>query len=160
MRWVALRSSAPLFAAALIPVVVPTGLACSTCLRENVQDGVLYAEGRTVSGSYESTPADGTWLHYPAGRRYRLKHALGVAGRCVDVLAYLSFSATPLPAGKQGDTTLGTGSTVVVEQIGDDSITIHNDSCSDFYLRVVASARPNCDETGAAGAAGIAGHGG
>ena len=92
-----------------------------------------YADGTVEGLEYQSSPIEGRWLHFPGGRRYQLVHHL--PARPTQLAAFLSFDEDP----PRDDFTLGTGSIAVFEEVTDETITIHNDTCAAYYLRVVAS---------------------
>lgn len=82
---------------------------------------------------YESTPWDGTYLHFPGGRRYQLEHGLGVRPHVV--VTYLAFYEKPLPGGNVAESA---GNQAVIEVVDDEIIQVRNDTCAEFWLRVVA----------------------
>jgi hypothetical protein len=113
--------------------------ACSTCDRSDDR-AIAYSQGQVVGDSYETNPPEGTWLHFPAGRRYLLRHGLGVTP---EVVSYLAFSERPLPeagadAGTVGNASVASGNQVIVEQQGPEIVQVRNDTCSEYWIRVVA----------------------
>ena len=127
------------------------------CGREE-GDPVYYAGGRTdpTGTRYESTPLYGTWLHFPGGRRYRLRHSLVDAPS--EVLVYLAFREDPLREGEPGNVSLAAGNAALIEAAEEDFIQVRNDTCSEYYLRVTAEVTWGAG--GEAGAGGGAGSGG
>jgi hypothetical protein len=137
------------------------GLIGCDCGREG-GDPVQYAGGSTVGNRYESSELYGTWLHYPAGRRYQLIHSLPQPPD--EVLIYLGFREHPLQADAGGNISPSAGNAALIEAVEDDFIQIRNDTCSEYYVRVVAVAHPDPSATGGGagggGTAGTAGAGG
>ena len=157
----------------LAPVVLVTfpimvallALGTTACLCEQESDdpGILYTEGAVHGELYESSPLTGPWLQFVGGRRFRLKHKLDVRPECIQVTPYLAFSEYPVPAAAGGattglgDSTIGSGSSIVIERIDSEHIVLHNSSCSDFYIRILARADRSEACVGFAGAGGAAG---
>jgi hypothetical protein len=108
---------------------------------------VAYQAGTAEAGTYQSSSWQGPWLHFPGGRRYVLAHHLGQAP--ASVTAYLSFKEYPGPQGnpddKPGNVSQGSGNAALIEQVDAQNIQVRNDTCSDFYLRVVAQASAAAD---------------
>ena len=130
------------------------GLSACDCGRES-GDPVYYAGGTTVGSRYESSELYGTWLHYPAGRRYRLAHSLPQPPD--EILIYLGFKEHPLRPDAGGNISPSAGNVALIEAVEDDTIQIRNDTCSEYYVRVVAVAHPDSsDANGGAGGSGAA----
>ena len=131
------------------------GLIGCDCGREG-GDPVEYAGGTTVGNRYESSELYGTWLHYPAGRRYRLHHSLPQPPD--EILIYLGFEEHPLRPDAGGNISPSAGNAALIEAVEDDVIQIRNDTCSDYHVRVVAVAHPEAiDSSGGAGSGGGSG---
>ena len=115
---------------------------------------MIYAGGRTIENgyayTYESSGLYETWLHFPAGRRYQLLHALPAPPS--QVLVYLAFVEHPLHEDEPGNISASSGNAALVEAMREDFIQVRNDTCSEYFVRVVAEA--NAPITAAAGAAG------
>jgi hypothetical protein len=119
---------------------------CGTrCDRRLDEDPVRYTDGRTRDGVYETAPPAGPYLVFPPGRTYRLVHDLGGEPRIA--LAWLAFEARPLDGEPASGTIAAAGDQVTFEALTDDHVDVRNDTCSDVFLRVVASeplfAEPN-----------------
>lgn len=113
---------------------------CAHDCRASQVDAVDYSEG-TVDPSgtvYETTPWQSNWLHFPAGRRYKLLHGLGRQPHSVNT--YLSFAESPLTTGNNASESAG--NQAVIEAVTDEAVTVRNDSCAEFWLRVTATAAP------------------
>lgn len=114
-------------------------IACTgdLCGRNSDDPPVAFRDGLT-SGSgtlYMSSEANDTYLDFPSGMRYRLFHDL------IDtpslIVPYVSFSPTPL--GDGSGFTISPGNQTVVHAVTNQYIEVENDTCTDFFLRVVAS---------------------
>ena len=114
--------------------------ACSPpCDTADSDKTVTYSKG-TVDPSetvYESSPWNGPYLHFPAGRRFSLEHHLKKTPSLVNT--YLAFDERPLPG---GNTSESAGNQAVIERVDDQVIVVRNDTCAEFWLRVVAIASP------------------
>lgn len=124
-----------------------TQLGCSPCSVQGhtpivFTDGIVN-ESRTI---YQSNEVDGEMLHFPEGRRYDLVH--GLASTPAIVIPYVSFRETLDPDGDPNDKTkpnnlsVSAGNQTVIEGWDDKVIHVRNDTCAEFYLRVVALADP------------------
>lgn len=117
--------------AALASVVA---LGCSPPCETSDTDAVRFEGGTTQSGIYESSPWAGPYLHFPGGRRYQLEHRLSTTP--LVVVSYVSYSKYPFA---NSNTSENAGNQGVIELVDDEIIQIRNDTCAEFYLRVVAS---------------------
>jgi hypothetical protein len=115
-----------------------------------------YTEG-SVSPSgqiYQTTLVGEEFLPFPSGHTYDLVHGLGVAPASYQ--AYLSFvprlteDGDPFDPFNPNNLSTAAGNQLVVERWDDEVIRIRNDTCADFYVRLVAFA----DLSGGIGAAG------
>jgi hypothetical protein len=126
----------------LLGALLLTGCPCG---RED--STIAYQGGRAEAGTYQSSSWQGPWLHFPGGRRYLLAHHLGQVPASVTV--YLSFKEYPGPDGNPddgpGNASQAAGNETVIEQVDAENIQVRNDTCSDFYLRVVAQASAPTD---------------
>lgn len=105
---------------------------------------VRYEEGRVEDGVYMTSAWDAELLYFPGGMRYELAHHLGETPRLW--LAYLSFnrygtknvSESPDEL-ERGTLALASGNQAELVGANEDSLTLVNGSCSDYWLLVVAS---------------------
>jgi len=102
-------------------------------------------EGGTVTGTETLYYTTSDWrtglLPFPGGKRYELVHHLGFAPTHVSV--YVSFAEQNEPL------TPCSGNTCVLQAVRDDAIIVKNDTCSEFWIRVVASGpSPNSGDAG------------
>ncbi len=130
--------SLPVVLGLLLAAGLHTGCGVSRCERKG-QPAQTYSDG-TVSADgtlYESTAWNGTFLDFPPGRTYNFEHGLGEVPTSYNV--YLAFHPEPLPDGEKGaGVSESAGNQAVVEIINDEIIQVRNDTCADFFVRVVA----------------------
>ena len=133
-----LRQSAVL-AFAILAAVTSGVLGCNAAACDTSPEGnppQRFTGGVTVDGVYQSTPSwhDG-FLDYPGGKRYEFVHNLGATPPNVDV--FLAFDTAA-----SGGSTKCAGNTCIVAA-NDTTISVRNDTCSEFWIRVVADVRGN-----------------
>jgi hypothetical protein len=117
------------------------------CGRED--STVLYRGGTADAGTYESSSWPGPWLHFPGGRTYLLVHHLGQTPASVSV--YLSFKESPGPGNnpdEPGNASQAAGNETVIERVDANNIQVKNDTCSEFFLRVVATTATAATDAG------------
>jgi hypothetical protein len=132
------RSSAYLPLAALL--LGAAGCEASTCdvstesnPPADFRGGALVptADGAKV---YETSAADGQHLNFSAGTQYRIFHQLGA--RPLLVQPWVSFSPTGVKGGNEAPPA---GNMIEILDVNDEFIHVRNDSCGDYWLRVVAA---------------------
>lgn len=140
-----LRSALALVALACLPALLLGLTACAaTCHRNEDLPAVIYRDGLTVGDQYMTTEVGDAYLDFPSGRRFRLMHQLGsVPGL---IVPYVSFSAHPLD--DRTGFTVSPGNQTVVRAVTATYIEVENDTCTDFYLRVVASVADDVPDAG------------
>ncbi|MCH2109184.1 MAG: hypothetical protein MK135_07640 [Polyangiaceae bacterium] len=133
--------------------------ACSIC-SVNGQAAQRYTGGTVLpSGyTYESSAVDAPLLHFPAGRVYEFEHGLGA--RPVTINTYVSFceqlgrcAENDLTA--PGNIAESAGNQAVIEEWNDEFIRIRNDTCAEFYVRLVAALDPAPLSNGLGGMGGM-----
>lgn len=112
------------------------GPACDTSDEGNKPD--IYQGGTVSNETYMSSPWTGKLLRFEGGKRYVLEHKMGCTPRSVQM--YESFQEMGLGSGTLAPCAGNMCELQRVDQIG---IHVKNDTCSDFYLLVVASS-PDC----------------
>lgn len=132
-------------APALLMLAAIGGLcACSSdaCQRSG-QEPQIYEEGRTTSDEtfYETSGFDGTFLFFPSGRTYKLPH--GLRSTPTDVGIYLAFVPNPREAGSL--IAPSAGNQGGIQAVDDRFVTVRNDSCAEFFVRVTATAAGSPD---------------
>lgn len=106
----------------------------ASCGIEREFENTTYEGGTTDGGIYTSSEWNGPWAHFPAGRTIDFKHALGVMPQFVST--YVSFKE----AGIRGDDSASenAGNQGLIRCVDTQTIRIYNDTCAEFYIRVVA----------------------
>ncbi|SRR5690606_4515324 len=123
--------------------------ACGTCDTRGQQPieyrgGKPHLDGETPW--YETSEAGGEYLHFPAGRRFDLMHGLGRPPE--KFTSYVSFERVPGTGDDSGEENTGnfaeaSGNIVVYECLDENRVRVRNDTCAEFYLRVVLEAPGN-----------------
>lgn len=124
------------------------GQVCDRSIRGNPPK--LYTEGTVVHGVYQTSDWGGEWLEFSGGTHYALQHKLGVTPPWV--MPYFSFSSHGVGDGVEdgGQTDGGLASPAAGDGVGiidvdDETITVVNASCTDYFLRVVAMVGPEAE---------------
>lgn len=114
--------------------------ACDTSDNANPPD--VYKGGTTTEdGLYYSSSWHEGLLHFPGGKRYDLVHDLGFEPQSISI--WLSFSENGVDDDDQASTVApSAGNSSVVQLVNDKIIRIKNDTCSEFWVRVTASGKP------------------
>ncbi len=111
---------------------------CDTSCAEKGQTPILYTEGTVERGDgqivYSTTPFDGTWLHFPSERQFRLRHDLGTTE--YTPVAYVALSPTPAASAEAGEFSHAAGNQAVFESLTETEIVVRNATCAEFYLLV------------------------
>ncbi len=106
-------------------------------------EGMMLDENTWVSG-----PMDGPWLWFPR-QRYYIFDLKALGGRMPEkVLPYISGTLEPSKFG--GNMTLAAGNLAQLYAMRPNGIDIKNESCSDYYLRLVIEVAPLPPEAPAA----------
>jgi hypothetical protein len=126
---------AGLFALSLLPRCYG-----QSCDPTRVDYGLSDGEGELVDAdTWESQPITARWLDFPGQRTLvvHLDHKLG--GRpLTEVYAWLSASPEPNNAAiKNPNFALASGNLAEFHVVDDDTIEVHNDTCADYYVRVL-----------------------
>lgn len=135
-----------LLAAGPLVGVSPVGprsvLGCSSC--PPAQPAERYSGGHVYARAfYETNALDEPMLPFRAGEAYEIEHRLGVVP--LTVLPYLSFVQRPdLESEKSGvkHVALGSGNEALIVDQTEEMVVVRNDTCADFYLRVVVEGIP------------------
>lgn len=145
--------------AALAGSASPALTGCSGCDTSGqspvrYEDGQVSADGRI----YETTPIDAELLHFPPGRIYDLVHGLGEAP--LSVHGYVSLGSRLTPDGdpydpeRPNNVTETAGNQLVIERWDDQIVRVRNDTCAEWWVRVVAIGSAPDAASAAAGAGG------
>jgi len=125
---------------------------CSaSCPREEDDAAHPYTSGTTSADLtyFETNAWDASFVDFPAGRRWAIRHGLGQLPR--EITSYLGLKANPLPAHADGFVAESAGNQVLIEGVDAETIRVRNDTCEHFYLRLVATAATPIAENGGAG---------
>lgn len=99
------------------------------CKRPLTDEPIPYTEGTLEDGVYMTSDWTGPLLPFQGGTYYRLHHGLGEIPRWWQ--CYLSFDADGIP---NGSIAQAAGNEVELKAIDDETITILNGTCVDFWL--------------------------
>jgi hypothetical protein len=132
----------------------PLGLGPTLCDR-SIQGNppVLYCGGQQLQGWYATNPWNSGWLSWKGGQHYRLVHGL----RCTPsvIIPYFAFSENGVDlniddgGAEGGVTSNGAGDPFGIVEVNDTEIVIGNDSCVEYWIRVVAGGcEPNFEDAG------------
>jgi hypothetical protein len=149
-----------LLASGWLALLLPLAAACAglECDR-HAGESLEFRGGNTLANGsyYESGALDEPFLHFPGGRSYDLVHELG--GPPTEFHAYLAFSECPLSKSLKSaggpprcaEVTETSGGPGIAESAGNQALfevrsagvlRVRNDTCAEFYLRVVAETPP------------------
>lgn len=110
-------------------------------------------EGAAVGPtSWESTPFEGKWLDFSHERliTFELQEKVGNR-RIISVTPYIS--ASDIPSQNNGNFTVASGNLAVIQVVAPGWFTVRNDTCADYYVRVVVELEPEAPVTANADAA-------
>ncbi len=143
--------SARLVATLALPLVLSAGGASVGCFDGSCDD----QESRTQPGSgrlvdadtWESGPIDGEWLRYD--HRMLIAFDTSLLGpRLPDsVLVYISADKRPLQG---GSFTIAGGNVADISIGGPGAVYVKNNSCAEYYIRLVVHAPPQAPDGGVA----------
>lgn len=135
----------------LVPCASTLTTACSTC-NPNGHEPIRFRAGFTTGDIYQTGAATDEMLHFPSGRIYDFEHHLGACPPVV--LSYISFVPHPITGdapSRVNNVALAAGNEALIEGCDDEIIRVRNDTCAEFFLRVVAVGAGE-DALGAGGA--------
>ena len=103
--------------------------------------GIDPGQGRMVNDTtWESSPQDSRWVPFPR-QRYYVFDIRALGGRTPQiVLPYVSAQEEPMKGG--GNYTLGGGNLTLLANALPNRIDVKNDTCSDYFLRLVVIVPP------------------
>jgi len=102
------------------------------CDRPEAEDPIDYAGGEVEGAVYRTADWDGELLHFPGGAFYRIHHGLDQEPRWWNI--YLSFERFGL---EEGSLAQAAGNQAEVKAVDDETITIVNASCVEYYMLTV-----------------------
>jgi hypothetical protein len=109
-----------------------------------------YTGGRIEGGVYITNGWNEPFVEFDAGVTLSFEHGLGSEP---EVFTWLSFWELPFADDKNASQSAG--NQVVIEAVDSEKIVVRNDTCQDFYLRLVAI--PRGEVTSSVGGQGGAG---
>ncbi len=142
-------AAARLLAVLTLPVVLSAGSASVGCFDGSCDEQLSRAEpgsGRLIdANTWESGPIDGEWLRYDHRMLIVLDTSLLGARLPTSVLVYISADKRPL----QGGTfTIAGGNVGDITVPGPGAVYVKNNSCAEYYARVVVQAAPLAPDAG------------
>ncbi len=108
------------------------------CDKESSDDPpVPYTGGRVNAERtvYETNDWNADYVKFPAGRQILIEHGLEGTPQ---VFTWLAFDNPPLAVGREGNTAESAGNQVIIQRVDSEVVQVRNDTCQDFYLRLVA----------------------
>lgn len=106
------------------------------CDGSSVRYGINPGEGDLLTpNTWESNPGQGDFLPYPRQRTIFFEAPFG-DGVFATVLSYISADQNPVSVG--GNDTLASGNVVETTNFPSGAFAVHNDTCADYFIRVVA----------------------
>jgi hypothetical protein len=135
-------------------VLLAPGCYGRNCEGDVLTFGAEMGQGRMVNDTtWESNNQTERWIPFPA-QRYYVFDIRALGGRTPDIiLPYLSAQEEPA---KGGNFTLGGGNLTLLTNASPNRIDVKNDSCSDYFLRLVVSVPPLPPPTTADASIGLA----
>jgi hypothetical protein len=133
---------------AVMTVATTIGLALGAggCFNRNCDGDFVFYGGKPDEGrlrdpdTWETTAFDGKWLPFPHKRTWVLDtSALGTRPP-ESVIAYISAQETPNEVGS--NFTVGGGNLVIFTVAKPGTLWVTNDTCADYFIRVVVNASP------------------
>jgi hypothetical protein len=134
--------------AALLVIAPALAWACSTpCETTESDPAIEFHGGNHVSDTmYETSAWDQAFLHFPPGRRFKLFHGLAAPPT---VESYVAFTERPLAT--ENNVSESAGNQVLIEAANAEYVQVRNDTCAEYYLRVVATIPGGVSDAGGGG---------
>jgi len=133
-----------LWTTVMAAVCVLAGCYGHNCEGDTLVFGRNTGEGRLVDAdTWESSAIDGTWIPFTKQRIWIFQmRQLGDRTPTV-IIPYVSAEANP---NRDGNWTIGSGNIVEQSQVGPGQLVLKNNTCADYYIRVVVQAQPRPQE--------------
>jgi hypothetical protein len=111
---------------------------CSTSCEVGEGPPVAFHGGEVDAAGtfYQTSSWEGPLLYFPSDRRFEIFHGLGTKDLAITLA--LSFDEHGSP--EDHGVAPSSGNQAVIEGVDDQRILVHNDVCSQFYLRLTAQA--------------------
>jgi hypothetical protein len=134
-------------------VVLAPGCYGRNCEGDTMSFGAEPGQGDMIDvNTWESSPADSEWIAFPR-QRYYIFDLRALGGRTPElVLPYIAAQKTPNDG--TGNATLGAGNLALILNQSSNRVDIKNDTCSDYYIRLVVTAPPVPPQTAIDGGGG------
>lgn len=136
-----------------------TGCYGDQCIGDIQEYGDATHGELTSPDTWESNPPNSGWLNFSHKRTFNV-HLYGLEGRDIQqVLPYISPDSVPKSDYGQSQYTLASGNLAEIQNLGTNipgippTVRILNDTCADYYLRLLVIATPKAP--GAAVDAGV-----
>ncbi len=147
-----------LFAPLPLALLVLSTIPSAGCFDRSCEDTFVErpaGSGRLLDNdTWESNPIDGEWLDYGPRRTIFFRWPEFGGRRPELLLPYISSSQTPLSP-TNGDTfTLAGGDLATFTSLTADGVFVRNNTCAQYYIRLVASAARSDDSVQDAGSDG------
>jgi hypothetical protein len=87
---------------------------------------------------YETNDWNEPYVKFSAGRRLAIQHGLGTEP---EIFTWLAFDEEPFERDREdedGSTAESAGNMVIIQRVTDQIVQVRNDTCQDFWLRLVA----------------------
>ena len=98
--------------------------------------------------TYETGPLQSSWLYFPHQRTWTINPA-GLERRTItEIIPYVSPVPEPNADGGSDNFTVGSGNVAEVRLRIDNAVVVYNNTCADYYLRVVVHAAPAAADGG------------
>ncbi len=97
-----------------------------------VEAGIRHTSG--AERVYQSSSAEGPFLPFEGATLLHIRHGLGVVPHQIAI--YLSFADRPLSSGG-GGFSQAAGNQATIQRVNAEEVAIKNDSCANYYVRVV-----------------------
>jgi hypothetical protein len=111
------------------------------CDGDSITWGRNPGEGRLIDAdNWESSPIDGDWI--PFTRQRVVFFEMRDLGDRIPYQIIPYISAEPNPVHDNGNWTLGSGNLAEHSGAGPGTIAIKNDTCADYFIRIVATVPP------------------
>lgn len=128
------------------------------CDKEDKDEATPYTDGRVNADRtiYETNDWNEAFVKFPAGRRLSIEHGLGIEP---EIFTWLAFDELPFEVKRSAAESAG--NMVIILKNEDGMIVVRNDTCQDFWLRLVAISPGDFgDGAGQGGSDGAEGAGG
>jgi hypothetical protein len=118
-------------AAALSAVACVSGCGATCDISDEGNPPEVFTGGAVLDDSYASSPSQRNLLHFPGGKQYQLVHHLGFTPLQIDI----RFAFDP----NDDRSSPCSGNSCEIRCADDQIIWVKNDTCTEFWIRVVAS---------------------